>query len=169
MLDSSPLNFLLRLIQPLDLLAIRVRTVTPRLTALLSASLTTGSSIRNIVMLIEWVALSIAVTIGKKLSPGWTIRDRFLTSLYGFIKSPYRSTPQTRLSYTQLVFRGRMSRLSLVFIQLYHNLPLPHLTFNTIMRSNTTNSFTRAILRGRWVQLDRRSIMSGTVMMIRLI
>src|SRR5215472_1542537 len=40
---------------------------------------------------------------------------------------------------------------------LYYILPLPHLTFNTIMRSSTTNSFTRAILRrARYVCRDRR-------------
>src|SRR5690242_11807370 len=41
-----------------------------------------GSFIRKIVILMLVVALSIASTIGKKLSPGWTIRERFWTLLY---------------------------------------------------------------------------------------
>ena len=62
--------------------AIIALTLTPRATALVRASVTIGSFIRNTVMLMDSFAWSIASTTGKKLSPGWTIRERFLTSLY---------------------------------------------------------------------------------------
>src|SRR6185369_1167420 len=44
-----------------------------------------GSFIRKIVILMLETAPSIASTNGKKLSPGWTINDRFWTLLYASI------------------------------------------------------------------------------------